>query len=101
MTMVMIACIGQDVNIYIGQDIENKIVYCVQKGQNMIKNKTNTKYKNDYNAEHYKPLKINMKIEKRNKIDEYAKKRGFNSSSEYALSLIEKDMAENLMGGGN
>lgn len=66
----------------------------------MIKGKNNTKYKNDYNSEHYKPLKINLKIEKREEIDEYAKKRGFESSSEYALSLIEKDMTENPMGGG-
>ncbi len=51
-----------------------------------------TKYKNDYNKEHYARLSVLIPIEDKSDIEKYWKKKGYKSFSAYANELIRRDM---------
>lgn len=57
-----------------------------------------TKYKNQYNKDHYARLSVLVPLEEREAIDEHWKGKGFKSFNYYINELIRKDMnSENVV----
>lgn len=51
-----------------------------------------TKYKNDYNKEHYARLSIVIPIEEKTSIENFWKNKKYKSFNAYVTELIKKDM---------
>lgn len=66
----------------------------------MIKNMTETQYKNKHQKENYDRIIVEVDKGDKEKIDTYRKEKGYKSLNYYIKTLIKKDMAENPPGGG-